>query len=110
METVCIMCPLGCSLKIEDSNGMIAVTGNLCKKGEAYGKTEFSDPKRMVTTLIRTVSGKIKSVKTAAPIQKNKIFELLELIKNTTISDELKVGDIAIKNALLQSDIIITGE
>ena len=35
MELVCIVCPKGCRMTVE--NGV--VTGNTCKKGEAFAKS-----------------------------------------------------------------------
>lgn len=108
METTCIMCPLGCNLIIKEKNGAIEVSGYTCKKGDAYGKEEYTNPKRMVTALVKTKSGKYKSVKTKNPIDKNKIFELLALINDTVVDDLLDIGDIAIKDALNLCDIVIT--
>lgn len=108
MKTTCIMCPLGCDLEIKEENGNISVAGHTCKKGEVYGKEEFTSPKRVVTALIKTNTGKLKSVKTDKPIDKGRIFELLELIKNTTVPDSLKIGDAAVKNALGLCNIVIT--
>lgn len=108
MKTVCIMCPKGCELEITENNGEINVSGNDCKIGLSYGKEEYVNPKRIVTALIKTKSGKIRPVKTINPVPKDKIFELLDLIKTAVIDGNLKQGDIAIKNALGLTDIILT--
>lgn len=44
MKTICIMCPMGCPLEIENNNGQIKVSGNTCKRGEIYGAQEFTAP------------------------------------------------------------------
>ena len=38
-ELVCIVCPNGCRLQVDDEHGY-TVTGNRCPRGAAYGKTE----------------------------------------------------------------------
>ena len=46
IELTCISCPLGCPLKVEtDGAGqVVSVTGNTCKRGEAYGRKEVTAP------------------------------------------------------------------
>lgn len=46
-ELICIVCPKGCHLKVDEQNDY-AVTGNGCKRGEAYGKKELTNPTRVV--------------------------------------------------------------
>jgi len=49
-ELTCIVCPIGCRLKVErNEDGSLEVTGNRCRRGAAYAEEEFSDPRRMVT-------------------------------------------------------------
>ena len=43
MNTICIMCPMGCSLTIEEIDGQVVVKGNTCKRGEIYGKEEYRE-------------------------------------------------------------------
>ena len=53
-EMICINCPMGCPLTVtQDDDGKITVTGNTCKRGEAYGITEMTAPKRVVTSIVR---------------------------------------------------------
>ena len=46
-EFICIVCPKGCRLKVDDEGN---VTGNTCIRGEKYGKQEAIDPKRTITS------------------------------------------------------------
>ena len=39
-ELICIVCPKGCHLKVDEENGC-AVTGNGCPRGAEYGKNEL---------------------------------------------------------------------
>ncbi len=46
----CIVCPIGCSIEVEQAeDGSIEVSGNRCRRGEAYAREEFSDPRRIIT-------------------------------------------------------------
>ena len=50
MELVCIVCPRGCRIKIE--NGI--VSGNGCKRGEAFAVSETTCPMRSVCSTVAT--------------------------------------------------------
>jgi CxxC motif-containing protein len=102
-EFICINCPLGCQLKVDDSDlSNIKVTGNTCKRGERYGIDEVLNPKRMVTSSVIVLNGKesVVSVKTKEAIPKGLIFDSLELLKNTKVEAPVKIGDVIIKNVL----------
>lgn len=80
-ELTCIVCPLGCQLKIEIEDEKIkSVTGNTCKRGESYAVTEMTNPTRVITTTVRTKTGEIVPVKTDGTVEKNKIFDYMKVI------------------------------
>lgn len=109
MDTTCINCPMGCALHIEEKNGEIIVSGNTCKRGETYGKSEFTSPVRMVTSLVRYKGG-VTSVKTSQPVSKALIFKVLAEIKKLDIERDLSCGDIIVNNiASSGADLIVTG-
>jgi len=105
MNLTCIMCPVGCSLTVTKNGDEITVTGNGCPRGEIYGKNEITTPKRMVTTIKKYKGGTI-SLKTDNPIDKNLINKTLIEIAKAPEKDNLKQGDIFIKN-ILQTDVNI---
>ena len=76
----CIMCPVGCTLTAEKNGNQITISGNGCVRGERYGVSELTNPTRMVTSLVKTKNG-ICSVKTSAPVPKNKVFDVLKEIQ-----------------------------
>jgi len=99
----CIVCPMGCSLEVDDSKGenSLAVTGNKCQRGAAYAVEEIRSPKRIVTATCAIngeVIGSVRRVpvKTAAPCPKEKISALLEDIYKVKINLPVKAGDIVI--------------
>ena len=109
-ELTCIICPRGCALTVDiDKNGKSAVTGNSCPKGEKYGIDECTHPTRTVTSVVRVSNRKntMVSVKTALPIPKENIFDVMKQIRSITVEAPVKIGDTVIKN-LFGTDIIAT--
>ena len=98
-ELICIVCPKGCHLHVDEKNDF-AVTGNSCPRGEAYGKTELSNPTRVLTSMIRVQNGTIAccSVKTNAGIPKASIFEAMETLKPVRVKAPVHIGDVIVKN------------
>ncbi|MBO4380858.1 MAG: DUF1667 domain-containing protein [Clostridia bacterium] len=110
MNTICIMCPMGCPLHIEEVNGEVVVTGNTCKRGQIYGVEEFTHPKRAITTLVKTVDGGVVSVKTSNTVPKERIFDVVAEIGKLTAGKDAQIGDVLAKDVLgLGVDVIITG-
>jgi len=110
METTCIVCPIGCHLKIEEESGEIKVSGNLCYRGDAYGKSEATNPTRIVTCSIINHQ-KIYYVKTNLPVPKKLIFDIIKEIKKIPVANcTYNVGDIVCKNILnTNADVVVTG-
>lgn len=110
MKTICIQCPMGCSLDITKNGEEIIVTGNGCIRGIQYGKEELTAPKRVVTSLVKTPNC-LYSVKTNKAIPKEKIFEILKEIQQSSFTnDEMKIGDCILRNILeTNADLIVTG-
>ncbi len=98
MNTICIMCPMGCPITIEEINGTVEVKGCTCKRGKDYGVQEYTAPKRVVTSLVEADNGKVVPVKTAGVIDKKLIFEVLESIKQVKAQTPVTIGDTIIAN------------
>lgn len=102
-EMICICCPMGCRLTVDDSDlNNVKVSGNTCPRGEKYGKEEVVCPKRMVTSVVRVEGGDVAmlSVKTRESIEKSKIFEALKALKGVTVKAPVKIGDVVVKDVL----------
>ena len=100
-ELICINCPLGCHLSVDDVDVQnIKVAGNTCPRGVTYAVSEVTAPKRMVTSSVPVTGSKVKrvSVKTSAPIPKDKIFQCLAEIKNVTATAPVAIGDVLLAN------------
>ena len=107
-EMVCIVCPRGCHLKVDDD---MNVPGNTCPRGKIYALNELTHPTRMLTTTVRVINRPhtVVSVKTTDAIDKKRIFEAMELINKLALKAPLKVGDIAIKDIFGSGvDIVVT--
>ena len=98
-ELTCIVCPVGCSLKVElDNSEVVSVSGNTCPRGEKYAKNECTNPQRTVTSTIKCNDGSVVAVKTDNTIPKEKVFDCMKIINNTTIDLPVSVGDVIIKD------------
>lgn len=96
----CIVCPRGCQMKVtlSDDGKVESVEGNFCKRGVGYANDECTNPKRTVTSTVRCKSGAVVAVKTDSTIPKGMMFEVMKAINSTVADDELKIGDVIIKN------------
>lgn len=99
----CIVCPIGCQLEIElDEGGKpVKVSGNTCKRGEAYAMNEFTDPRRTLTTTVKlngSEADKFLPVRTSSPIPKPKMFEAMEAVNKLCVVAPVKVGDVICKD------------
>lgn len=111
MKTICIMCPIGCALDIDKIDNNVVVKGNTCKRGNDYGISEFTAPKRMVTSLVKLLNGGVLACKTDKLIDKNKIFDVLNCLKDFYLDDVVPMGTVVIANAADSgANIIITSE
>lgn len=100
-ELICIVCPKGCHLKVDDENGY-TVTGNGCPRGAEYGKKELTAPTRVITSTVRVTGGLYKRcpVKTDKPIPKELIFDAMKLLNDVDLVAPVKVGQVIIENVL----------
>ncbi len=109
---ICVSCPLGCPIEVEIENGeILSVTGNTCKRGDAYARDELTNPVRSLTTTVKLVNGALPvvPVKSSKPVPKNKMFECMEIINKASVEAPVKIGDVVVENILgTGADIIVT--
>ena len=111
----CIVCPMGCQIEAElDENGkVLSVTGNTCKRGENYARTELTDPRRTLTSTVRLYGSKTDvflPVKTDGGIPKAKLFEAMEVLKTVTAKVPVKRGDVLLENFLSEGVALVAGK
>lgn len=92
MELVCIVCPKGCRIKVEDG----VITGNTCKRGEEFAQSEMTCPMRSVCSTVKTTFSQmpVLPVRTQGEIPKSEIRNLMKEINKITIDKKVKKGDI----------------
>lgn len=111
-EMVCIVCPVGCHMKVTMDKGQVTkVEGNSCKRGIGYAEAEYTHPTRTLTTTIRVKNGEVPmiSVKTDEPVPKSLLKACMKVINEVKIEAPISVGDKIIENILdTGSNIVAT--
>lgn len=100
-EFVCIGCPLGCNVTAEVEGKEIKnITGNTCPRGADYVTKELTDPRRIVTSLVRVKGGELPvvSVKTVADIPKDRIQDCIRMLKEIELQAPVRMGDVVAEN------------
>ena len=99
----CINCPVGCrmSVKLSDAGEFLSVSGNTCPRGAAYASQECTRPLRVITAVL-PVSGSFTplSVKTSAPVPKEKIAEIMQLLGELSLTAPVSAGDVVVPDVL----------
>ena len=108
-KLTCIICPRGCALTAKIGEGGVEVSGNGCKRGVDYAVNECTHPMRTVTASVRIANryNTMVSVKTAAPIPKEKMLDVMALIHGVRLDAPVKLGQCVIADAF-GSEIIAT--
>ena len=98
---ICISCPAGCHLDIVvDDAGQIDITGNTCPRGKTYGINEITNPRRVVTSVVKAQGANriFVPVKSTAAIPMEKIEALLTTLNQMEVTLPIKIGDVIIEN------------
>ena len=108
-DMICIICPRGCGLTAEITDAGVTVTGNACKKGAEYAINECTNPVRTVTATVRVSNryNTMVSVKTAAPVPKDKMMEVMAALRKTQVAAPVSIGDVVLSD-ICGTSIVIT--
>ena len=103
----CIICPRGCAMQIDLDT--MQVSGNSCLKGERYAIDECTHPVRTLTSSVRVANREntMVSVKTAHPVGKSHLFDVMKYIRGAKTLAPVKIGDIIVKD-VYGTDIVAT--
>ena len=96
-EFICIECPKGCRLKVDDD---MNVTGNTCIRGKTYAINELTCPKRVITSTV-VIDSKLVSrmpVMTENEVPKEKMFEIVKALDDVRLVAPVKCRDVVIEN------------
>ncbi|GCF94761.1 molybdopterin oxidoreductase [Enterococcus florum] len=109
-QFICIMCPKGCHLTVDEDNEY-QVSGYSCSKGVKYGKAEATNPIRVVTSTVVVKDGESRrcSVKTADGIPKHAVKDAMKIIDTVCLQAPVAIGDVAVENLLDTGiDVVVT--
>lgn len=112
-EIICTVCPMGCHITVEGEGDQVtSITGFTCKRGETYGRQEFAHPVRILTTTIKTdqPGHELLPVRSSVPVPKEKLFDCMQVVRQTTVHASVKRYDVVIKDICgTGADIVATG-
>lgn len=100
-EFDCIVCPMSCHMEVTIEGDMIKdIQGNTCPRGEAFVRSEWTCPMRMVTTTLRIHHARypLLPVIISTNIPKSKIFDIMDICKTLEVEAPIHVGDILVRN------------
>lgn len=105
----CIICPRGCSMTAKITNNAVSVSGNACPRGEEYAVNECTNPVRTVTATVRVANrpDTMVSVKTAAPIPKGEMLNVMAMLRKTKVDAPVRIGDVVLSD-VFGTNIVIT--
>jgi CxxC motif-containing protein len=100
-ELICIVCPKGCRLSLEEDPGNalgFRVTGLTCKRGETYAVKEVTAPTRMLTSTVRIHGARLNRlpVRTSSDIPREKVLDCMQLINELEVQSPVKMGQILV--------------
>lgn len=101
IEMICIGCPKGCHLKVDENNDY-KVSGNNCSIGAEYGRNELLNPTRVLTSTVKIKNALHNQlpVKSDKPLPKHLLIEAVKQLKDVTVEAPIKVGQIIVENIL----------
>ncbi|MCL2093697.1 MAG: DUF1667 domain-containing protein [Treponema sp.] len=104
-DIICIVCPVGCRLKVSGTIEDLKVNGQRCEKGLEYAKDEISNPMRMICTTVRINGGihPVLPVKTDRAISEKYKLDVVKEVNKIQLNSPVKMGDVII------SDLFGTG-
>lgn len=102
---LCIVCPEGCEMEIEEKNGELLFPKGICRRGQEYARQEIYNPCRVLTTTVQVNNGRIAMlpVRTSQPIPKAKLIDAMRQIASITVDTPVAVGEV------ICEDIVNTG-
>ena len=99
MQLICILCPRGCHIQIQQvKDGEWKIEGHGCKRGKDYAIQEATCPLRVLTTSVWVEGGiRLVSAKTDRSIPRIRLLSLLNRPK-INCKAPINIGDILVKN------------
>jgi len=111
---LCIGCPLGCRLEVDEDleeHAIVEVRGFSCRRGKEYAIQEHTAPQRMVTTTVAIDNARWPRlpVRTSKPVPKEKVLDICRTLRTIRVCAPVASGDIIVRNILnTGADVIAT--
>lgn len=107
---VCVVCPRGCALEVElappAAPGLppsaARVRGNECRRGEEYARREVVDPRRSLTSTVRTADPAFPRlpVRSSGDIPLARLREAARALDGLVAPADAKVGQVLARDFL----------
>lgn len=102
---LCIGCPLGCRLEIDeerDTHAIVEVRGFSCRRGRDYAREEHTAPRRIVTTTVAIDGARWARlpVRSTIPAPKDKVQAICHALRSVRVVAPVAMGDIIVQNVL----------
>lgn len=113
LTKTCTACPRGCRLDIVKEGEAVSVSGHRCRRGVDYGRQEAEEPRRILTTTVRTAERGAPRlpVKTGGSIPLREFPRAMARINAIQLKAPLHCGDVVEHNFLgLGVDLLATEE
>ena len=99
-ELTCIVCPNGCSLRVNQDVNPWRTTGNLCPRGIEFARKELTNPTRTVCSTARTsfTAARRLPVRTRGEVPLVNVWSVMSEISRLVVDREVQTGDTLIEN------------
>lgn len=100
-ELICITCPKGCRLTVDESDG-IKVNGYGCERGIVYARKELTDPTRVLTSTVKAEGGPLARlpVKSDRDVPKPMLRDIVIELEKITAHCPVQCGQVLVENIL----------
>lgn len=95
---LCIGCPLGCRLEVDESpaGDVVEVRGFSCRLGLEHAVQEHTDPRRLVTATVAIDGARWPRlpVRTTATVPKAMVLEVCRALEQVRVRAPVRLGDV----------------
>lgn len=109
---ICVLCPKGCRAVLSEVGEEIENPEELCKRGIRYVQEERREPKRLLTTTVKTRGSRVKlfPVRTSGPIPKRILSECMKVTATLTVEPPIRCGKVIVSNLLDSGQDLIASD
>ena len=102
-EFICVTCPVGCTIEaVVDGSELIETHGNACRRGIAFVQEEITNPRRMLTTTVQVVGGRLPlaPVHSAEALPKRLLLEAARTLRSVRVTAPVETGQVVLADIL----------